>query len=250
MVRMHHLKKFFQSKTFIEVTHQAARARISESSAALGAFCAGMCGMVAEQFGQNTPLVSSSSSFWFIAIPALIYVLRDRIKDWAKAGFQRRASAFFPDLEKALMADGKRIGTSREWFRVMDFSDLPAEVQQARRCVDDPVGHPFVPEEAIHWKQEQKLEAVEDSKWSLTETIRLNLDRYLKLLDDPLKEITLLDDSGALVQCLSRRVYHFHLMLCFDRQSPSIYRVIVDKQGIDRVEYVYGPQQVAGAPQA
>jgi hypothetical protein len=66
-------------------------------------------------------------------------------------------------------------------------------------------------------------------------------------MDDPFKELSVLDATGLLKPLRSRRVYHFHLAIELSskrlhtlqpegQKVQHFYRVVLDKEGIDRLE--------------
>jgi hypothetical protein len=275
MVRLSHLKKFFQSRTFVEISREKAAQRVSESTAAIGTATAGIVAAMIEQFSRPEIKDFAAQSLIVVSFGVLVYVLRDRLKDKAKELLFKRASKFLPDFEQQLMAKDKKIGTVKEWFRVLGNKDLPADVLKIRQQVSASEMEKRLPEDIFHCRKIQDVHgtflaaaAPMPMNRVLHENTRINLERYLKHMDDPFKDMTDLDATGRFTRSRLHRVYHFYLCVKtvakpaegFDkvraRFSPSrliarrqpapsigqsmeqthIYRIVIDKNGVVRLE--------------
>jgi hypothetical protein len=277
LVRLSHLKKFFQSHTFIEVSREQAAKRISESTAAIGTASAGIIAAMVEQFSRPEIKNFATQSLIVVSFGVLIYVLRDRMKDWAKGLLLKKASKFLPDFELQLMAKERRIGNVKEWFRFTSAKDLPSDVFKLRQVAAASAMERKLPEDIFHCHKIQEVDgtALQASKplpthRALHENTRINLERYLKHMDDPFKDLTDLDASGRFTRSRSHRVYHFYLCVktasrpkdgiekmrarfsplrLLARQAHStpsttvtaetqiqIYRIVLDKTGVVRLE--------------
>lgn len=266
LLRLSQLKKFFQSKSFVDVTRQHPATKFTESTALVGtAGAAGIAALLQFWFWDTRYSNTATSAFIVLTVGVILYVLRDRLKDKAKEHLRQRAARILPDYEQHLMAQDKRIGTVKEWLRVRDVKELPNTVLNLRRACSAHEMEKRLPEDVLHCRHVQEVDASELVGQggplitrSLHENTRINFDRYLKHMDDPFKELIDLDPSGRFQQSLSHRVYHFYIcvktvsrpqrsrwtkkLLAAGAKPPEthektlLYRVVLDKNGIVRVE--------------
>jgi hypothetical protein len=265
LVRLSHLKKFFQSKMFVDITRQQSAKKISESTATIGTAMAGVLAATIERFGRPAAVDVAWQGFFFLSFGVIIYVLRDRMKDWAKQLFQKKALQFLPDFEQHLIAKDKRIGKVKEWFALQKSSELPLDVLALRRAASTTEMEKRLPEDVFHCRKIQEVDAASlhvSDKFGQTralyENTRVNFERYLKHMDDAFKDLTDLDPSGRFQMSRSHRVYHFYLCVktTSGPKEPGIngklrtvplprsarleknliYRIVLDKNGVVRIE--------------
>lgn len=272
LMRLSQLKKFFQSKTFVDVAKTQAAQRLSESTALVGTAIAAITAATLEQFGRKNVATLASQGLMVVGLGVILYVLRDRMKDWARHKLQEKAMVLIPDFETILVAGKKRFGLSREWLHILPSKSVEAEVTEARHT-DAVVERSLrLPEDVLYLRRVFFLDAgfdAADQTRSLHENVRLNLDRHLKFMDDPFKDLTDLEADGRFVLSRSHRVYHFHMVTRTtlltgpyarpsrlrvwkhavmailgmkpklpppDRTEIGTHRVVLDKSGIVRVE--------------
>ncbi len=272
LVRLSHLKKFFQSKTFVDVTRHQPAKRVSEPMAAVATAAAAAAAAVLERFSRPEIGDVAMHSVLVIAVGVIFYVLRDRLKDRAKQHLQQRALQFLPEFEQELLANDRKIGSVKEWFRICAAKDLPETITRLRQAVSINEMENRLPEDILHCR---KIQEVDVSLYSnkpgaqagnssfaraLHENTRVNFERYLKHMDDPFKEFTDLDSRGRFRQSRSHRVYHFYLCVhtvskpkngswsarlranqptqvtAACHEQSLIYRVVLDKNGVVRLE--------------
>lgn len=264
LVRLSQLKKFFQSKTFIDISREQAAKKVSESTAAAGTAAAGIFAALLERFSRPEVVDVAFQGLFVLSFGVIVYVLRDRLKDWAKAAFHEKALKFLPDFQQQLMAKEKKIGVVKEWFSILSRSSLPSEIRSLRDSASENEMEKWIPEDIFLCRKIQKVHSallatsghLQHSK-SLHEYVRVNFERYLKHMDDPFKDFTDLDPSGRFLQSRSHRVYHFYLCVKtmtrpfeprllkkLGRKQPLtapleqtlLYRVVLDKNGVVRLE--------------
>lgn len=274
LIRLSQLKKFFQMKSFIDVTKKPAVKRVTESTALIGTAIAGISAAVLEQWGRKTIADFASQGLILVSLGVILYVLRDRMKDWARSILQQKAMSFIPDFETVLDTGVRKIGISREWLQILQSNSIPSEISQVRHNASVLEPRLRLPEDAllarrVFYLSPAKREPGEPR--ALHENVRINLDRHLKHMDDPFKEFTDLEANGRLKIAKSHRVYHFTMVIRsiqlvgehaklsrvriamgliralfgFKERSPlmtqqllSSYRIVVDKSGVKRVEAI------------
>lgn len=272
--RLSQLKKFFQSKTFVDVTKTQAAQKISESTALVGTAAAAITAAILEQVGRKNVATLASQGLMVVGLGIILYVLRDRLKDWARAKLHEKALGLIPDFETQLIADKKKFGISREWLQISTSKACDAEVTEARHS-DSVIERSLrLPEDVLSTRRVFFLRpnfAGRGQSRALHENVRLNLDRHLKFMDDPFKDLTDLEADGRLTLSRSHRVYHFHMVtrtstmkgplavpsrlrmwkqalramlgmkpmiITADTVHVAAHRVVLDKSGIVRVEQV------------
>ncbi|MBY0369695.1 hypothetical protein K2X33_03350 [bacterium] len=244
VVRLGQLKKFFQSRMFMEVSRHSPATRFLETTAIIGTAIAGVIFALLQLWSQSAAASAGSGAFFF-GFAILAYVARDRIKDRAKHSLHKRLQQWLPDTNQQLKAEGRLVGGMREWFSV--GAPVPDGVKALRKRAALDALEPTLPEDVLTLRKELNLQSHSGAEpfWALQESTRINLERYLKFMDDPMKEIAVLDADGELKRRASRRVYHFYLateitQLRSDgqtaRSTRQLHRVVLDKRGIDRLE--------------
>jgi hypothetical protein len=262
LVRLSQLKKFFQSRSFVEVSRQQAAKRISESTAAAGTAIAGIVATLLERFARPDIINVAFHGLFVLSFGVIVYVLRDRMKDYAKKIFHEKAAKLLPDFEQQLLAKDRKIGTAKEWYRIVTAKNVDPQILAARNTASEAEMEYRLPEDIFHFRKVQELNGSNLSdrgdgtaKRALHENTRINIERHLKHMDDPFKEFTDLDPSGRFTKSRSHRVYHFYLCvkttsylsdpsklgLFRSKSQPiqeqmSIYRIVLDKNGVDRLD--------------
>ena len=276
LIRLSQLKKFFQSKTFVDVAKTQAAQRVSESTALLGTAIAAITAAIIEQFGRKNVATLASQGLLVVGLGVILYVLRDRMKDWARVKLQEKALVLIPDFETVLVANQKRFGISREWLQIQQSKSVEPEVTEARHAESVIDRSLRLPEDVLYLRRVFFLDPgfdAQDQTRSIHENVRLNLDRHLKFMDDPFKDLTDLEADGRIVFSRSHRVYHFHMVTrttlltgpfakpsklrvwktaalalmgvktklpAPDKTEIATHRVVLDKSGIVRVENLSG----------
>ena len=276
LIRLSQLKKFFQSKTFVDVAKTQAAQRVNESTALVGTAIAAITAAILEQFGRKNVATLASQGLLVVGLGVILYVLRDRMKDWARVKLQEKAMVLIPDFETVLVANQKRFGISREWLQIQQSKSVEPEVTEARHAESVIDRSLRLPEDVLYLRRVFFLDPgfdAQDQTRSLHENVRLNLDRHLKFMDDPFKDLTDLEADGSIVFSRSHRVYHFHMVTRTtlltgpfakpsklrvwkhavlalmgiktklpmpDKTEIATHRVVLDKSGIVRVENLSG----------
>lgn len=262
LLRLSQIKKFFQSQMFIEVVRKETIRRFSEPAAAGAAAFAAMWAAAFEYLSQPQMRSVGFQGLVVICSGVALYVLKDRLKDKFRAVFTRQLESFLPDADQSLQADGKVIGKVREWFRVQGPESIPQEVWHARRKGDLTLAESHLPEDVIRYGQEFDLEPAVNSygefERSIQQVLRINVERFLKHLDDPYKTVGVVGEDGDLQLIKGRRIYHFHAAVMVSQKALNLsswwrwprsstpvptqrlieclYRIVVDKNGIERVD--------------
>lgn len=253
LLRLSHMKKYFQSTTFVEVNRKESLRRFSEPAAALGAAMAAILVTLVDHFRTPGSLAAGGAQgIALIAAGVALYTIKDVLKDRMRNFTLSKLTRVVPDQETELFIEKKKIGLVKEWFTKLRSTEVPAECARLRRdaCVSESekhlAEHVLSYRKSIHLKREEK--ALNNRAYQ--ETLRVNIERHLKYLDDPLKSFRLLGLDGSLNRVESHRVYHFHLgvqghaTIGADKvQISRFFRIVIDKNGIHRVDSLFSPTE-------
>lgn len=196
---------------------------------------------------KASELVINSALFVFLA--TIFYILKDRIKEGMKNYYARKASLWFPDYTTQIESPtGETIGKLTESFAFIDPSKLPEGFRELRLKDDEDELEAYQPVESIlHYKKEVILYQHRGRLTELNTIFRYNIHRCLEKANDAIQPTLSLDaESHELKQELLPKVYHLNIILRNTYQDRNLhlcteikkFRVIVDKNGIRRVEHV------------
>ncbi len=222
----------------------------------LGAITAGIAMfvyMILLVWGSNTIVMNS---FPFILFAVFFYILKDRIKEGLKRIFYQHAWRWFPDFSTQIFnAKGSKIGNLAENFTFLKPSQLPPGFIEIRKFqfheeLPDLERH----ETIIQYKREvtlfhQKINA-ESRRRELSTIFRFNLQRLLLKANDPLIPFYRFDPfSHEIQEIFLPKVYHLNLIIRNLSQGADLnakseiklYRFVMDKQGIIRLDQLTPP---------
>jgi hypothetical protein len=234
---------------FIEITQQSPGKKLSETATVLGSAIAALSASVLQEFHNPEKIGLAYRGIYLLCFGIIAYVLRDWIKDWARGKLSLKFRQWFPDHTTHLYADGKPIGSVQEWFRTKKISQIKTEIQKIRKSAFNSEVEQGSLEDVFHFQKTQTLTSPliseVDKNWAIQMNTRINIERYLKHMDDPVKELAVLDSGGRLQLFSSRRVYHFYLIVELSEQKKQsqsgnclFFRIVLDKKGIDRIEEI------------
>lgn len=219
----------------------------------LGAFAAGLAMMIYMVLfvrGSSTLLINS---FPFIALAVVLYILKDRLKEGLKSLYYKQAHRWFPDYATEIRSSkGYKVGLLKENFAFIEANQLPPGFLKIRN-------HHFHEElQALHrheaiiqYKREVILKTLKESmhkrRREITMIFRFNVHLFLEKANNAFQTSLSLDSlTQAINQKLLPKVYHLNLIIrntYYDVDSTpksevKTFRVVVDKEGIKRVENI------------
>ncbi len=240
------MKKFFQSALFVDIQKRSGVEKLQEPAAVAGTALAGVTAASMQMLSENSGWHMSASSTMLFTLGVVLYVFRDRLKDWARAQLQKHAFQYIPDVEQNLVVNGKSFGVATERLRATTPLSAPDDIQFCRLKASQSLLESALPEEVVYYQYNQKCNKPKDSK--VQDNIRINLHRYLKLMDDPVKDVTVLDENGELSRRKSKKMYRVWVVMKEALEADGLrtshtqsYRVDVDKFGIQSVEKAPAP---------
>lgn len=246
VIRLSHMKKFFQSEMFIDVSKRQGIRKLSEPLAALAASFAALWAALFERFANPNWVDVGFRGLFVICLGIALYVLRDRLKDQLRIYLVEKLARHLPETEQDLMAQGKNIGKAKEWYTIRDRSQINPELAAWRDSVCTSEAEKHLSEDVLVHRREYSVRAMPSfqstaraDEVALQEVLRINFQRYLKHMDDPFKSFSYLDPRGGISVLRSHRVYPFLAFVRIESGAHTktrSYRILLDKNGIDRVE--------------
>ncbi len=246
--RVSMLKKYVSSILFLEIARTSARKKYETTFFALGAGLAMLFSTLVVFFAQ-AHLVRFS---WALVVVFVCsYMVKDRLKEYLRLTFDRFISDHFCDFETHIYdpnRNGHKLGSSRQKALYLPNSELPRDVLKVRnRGRTELLVEREFEEQVIRYQKQivllpQELEEIHGRVRAVTDIIRFNVRHFLGNMDEPVKEVRILDPETHRPQVRpASKVYHLNVILRFKKERDSSYtlkklRVILDRNGIKRVE--------------
>jgi hypothetical protein len=177
------------------------------------------------------------------------YIFKDRIKDLLKYHLSRKMMRFLFD-HKVRVRDvaGGIVGVCRESFGFVKERKLSAEVRELRnRDHITEIENGWIGEDILLYRKRIRLhrERVRRifSKYEVSgvnDIMRFNVQEFLRRMDDPKKELFVMNDEGY-YRIRGARVYHLNMvvrMALAEKDLYMRYRVVLNREGIKRIEHV------------
>ena len=194
------------------------------------------------------------NSLPFIFITVILYILKDRMKEGLKALSYRQFLKWFSDYTTNIYSpDGHTIlGKLTESFSFVKENKLSKEIMKIRKREFHSILETFKrPEQVIYYKKVMKLYRVEkpvdQRRNALNLIFRFNISNFLRMADDPTQEyVTMNPATKELHKIELPKVYHVNIIMkntfILPNLSTSVelkkFRLIIDKNGIRRIEMV------------
>lgn len=240
------LKRFVSSALYLDVSRESTSVLIGDIIGMLASGIAMLFAVFALLLIQDR--WATSLSIAFVSSMVAAYIIKDRIKELAKRFLGKGLNRMLADQVIVVSgAGGERLGTLKEWFAVRKVTDLPSDVQDLR--FSDLKSHEEIegrPESVLHYSKEIQLSSAGlahqfAGATGLTDVTRLNMAPLIARMDDPWEAYHFIHPTKR-VLCEERcaRVYHVNVVLRIEsedgRSELSRVRVVLSKQGIERVE--------------
>ncbi len=193
--------------------------------------------------------VYGNLSLPFFIVLVVSYIFKDRIKDLLRFYLSRKMTRFiFDHKTKIYNAVQNIVGLCRESFEFIRHEKLAPEIKDLRSSDHiTEIENGWVGERVMLYRRltnlypdwagsifsEYEIDAVHD-------IMRFNIQDFLRKMDDPSKELFMMDDEGY-HRIRGTRVYHLNLIIKLvdsHRISYGRYRIVFNRQGIKRIEKV------------
>lgn len=193
------------------------------------------------------------NSFPFLMIMIIVYVLKDRIKEWLKSYSYLQASRWFPDYITIIKKHGEKkdLGYIKESFSFLTPDQLPKELSEMRNFEFHKVLEAVPrPENIIFYKRIVKINAppsFQSRRLGLNVIFRYNIHRFLNKAADPSEmHLSMDNETKKILSVNLPKVYHLNLIIrttaMENGKATNVelkkLRLIVDKNGIKRIEHV------------
>ncbi|MDP1834312.1 MAG: hypothetical protein Q8K75_00130 [Chlamydiales bacterium] len=246
------LKKFVWEVLFLNIIRKEPSKPFLEFAAVVAAGLAMLVYLVFLTMQGSGIIVNSTS---FIVIAVLLYVVKDRMKDAIKNMSATFATKWFPDYFTDIStSDGEtKLGYLKEYFSFVEPKQIPKEILTIRNTgFHTELERAERMEQVFYFKKEVTLfSAPEDAHTGehreLNDILRYNISSFLVKASDAYKEHFEIDPkTGQLISIQVPKVYHINIIIrrtyqdSTDQTKSDIgkYRVVLDKEGIKRIEKV------------
>lgn len=174
---------------------------------------------------------------WPLFIALIIsYMMKDRIKELMRFYFAHRAGARFFDRKAKIIFRDAVIGSLRERMDFVSFDKVPEDImdiRNRRRHFDDDVR--ATDEKVFLYRK------VVDVDRDINDIIRLNVSNYLRKMDNPVKNVRVLDEDGNIVEVACNKEYHLNIVFSLEEAGQKDYhqfRICLTRDGISRIEEI------------
>ncbi|UDQ97182.1 hypothetical protein AAEX28_09055 [Lentisphaerota bacterium WC36G] len=162
-------------------------------------------------------------SIVFLWLIVLIYVLKDRSKDWLSKVIIHKGRRFLYDFKTTLFSNlHKKIGFMRESVRFINEKQLPNDIATLRNNQNPfHLSSNLVGENILYTKKEVVIFSQKTQQYfsefevdGIVDILRFNVNSLLYKMDDPYENIIIANQENDDVKIAkASRVYHVHLIL-------------------------------------
>lgn len=242
------LKKFVMSVLWLEIAKEKHGAGAQHLGAAIAAGAAMAIALLATVLHSRYVLSTSG----FVIAGTIVYILKDRIKEWLKgflsASFRRLLSDYSEEIRDP--STGRELGRCRESFTWVADKDVPEDVLALRQLgAAASIEWQAKPEIVFRYHKDVTLngraivERLHLEDYDLNDIIRFGIQQFLVRADDPVDYVATYDASaGTVARRPFPKVYHLNVVFVIralsGRAMAKRIRVVFDKGGIRRLEQV------------
>ena len=254
------VKKEMQRALYIDTRQGRADPLFRNSAAMAAAGLAATWALLAQIPLLRGAMLSGSESTLLFAGAVGAYILKDRIKEWARASLTKRLLPW--DHNVAIVGDalrcaglGRLEGRASEQVRWVKDETIPGTVDALRKRQRTVRGVAELEHVLCYHRRlifDGGVYPVPEG-FGVQELVRLSLDEVLKRLDDPIDDVAYYDpNTGVFARTGMPKVYHLNLVV--ETTSPgqpgrlSRFRVIVNQQGVVRIDPVAEKATVTTVP--
>ncbi|MNX81257.1 hypothetical protein D3C86_1129400 [compost metagenome] len=247
------LKKHLAQVLFLDVRTVREVRRFRGLVAALGAGLAAFWSTLGDR-NVNVQLHGVSTSL-LILIVVTVYILKDRIKDFFKEYVATQVQRLLPDQRMTITdpMTRQRIGSCRQTVRYERKRRLAADIRRVREFTHTIDLDEAREEEVLSYRHDMTLEArrihaTHARRMHVKHILRYSVANLLRRLSDPNVEVSRFNPrTGRFEVVLAPKVYHLNVVVRVAAIGPDgrgadpVYhrlRIILNKDGIDRVEKV------------
>ncbi len=250
------LEKFMLSPLRLDNTRIEIKEHYGQLIGAVAAGIAMLVYMILFVWKATTFVINSAP---FVLLAVFLYILKDRIKEGMKMLYAKHINRWFPDYKTHIYNSNREIiGQLKESFLFIPKTKLPKGFAEMRmRHAKDPL-EAYQPKETIvQYKKSVQLYKTNDRLSELNTIFRFNIHQFINKANDALQPTLSLSKEGhELEEILLPKVYHLNLILksnFIDRKKRrceeiKAFRVVLDKNGIKRVEHTSSKFKILSKP--
>ncbi|HZH03404.1 MAG TPA: hypothetical protein VEY30_06440, partial [Myxococcaceae bacterium] len=256
--RVSFLKKFCMNILFLAVRREQSRSGAEEVLLALAAGVA-MTFATAVAFWAQLRFTQVSLNFFMVLV--LGYMLKDRIKEGLRRIFTSFAARYLYDRTIFILdpVTKKKVGECKEKVDYGAAVRVPEEISKLRSTDDVvTVSQGELSESVIRYQKQMVLDSgrlprVSGRVSGLTDIIRLNVDHFLRDMDDPESALEYVDlEDFSVGRVRAAKSYQLDLAFRFvvndghgRRGSIQLVRLVLDRNGIKRMLRFERPRAAA-----
>lgn len=245
------LKKYIQKVLYLDQIPQDRKSKVLQFFYSIGAGFAMILTLLLgyildDSFAQNSSL--------YIAFLILIYMLKDRVKDWIKTASNRFFERNFPDHRYKIRdsRNDKIIGSSKESMRFLNWSQLPLDILTIHHAGAKSILElDRTKEEVFKLRKDVSIYTREILEYherhgDINDIMRFNIRHFLEYVDDPYQQLTKWNVKTQKIEMTkAAQVYYLNLLfrirtLSRSKKKANIFykyvQIILDQKGIKRVE--------------
>jgi hypothetical protein len=241
------LKKLVNSVLWLEISKQKEGRGLGNLGAAIAAGAAMAFALVAAIYGSRW---YHPDTWAFVFVGTVIYIFKDRTKDWLKGYFSSKTGRWLADYATDIRdpISGRDIGRCRESFSYLEHDDAPPEVLALRHAdANSVIERHAKPEIVIKYEKDVCLinagliERLHLADYEINDIMRICMAEFLVRADDPTASLPVYDPEADAVRRRDfRKTYHVNMIMVM--RSPGCpptmqrIRVVFDKRGIRRLD--------------
>ncbi len=244
------LKKYIQNVLYLDLQPSRQKSKTLEVFYSLAAGVAMFFSII---LGFLLVDQVSQYSYGYFALLIVIYMLKDRFKDWIRLASNNFVQKYFPD-RKFYIFDAthqNKIGNCKESMRFLQPTQIPQEILNFReQSARTPIEHEGKPENVFKYVKtvtlhSNKIKEFHQRHGDVNDILRFNVKHFLQYADDPINKEVLWNATTTQIQTVEcAKVYHLNVIMKLKTTSEvpgsvSMYykkiRVILDQNGILRV---------------
>lgn len=194
----------------------------------------------------SSPQVGGTTLLAFVGLAVGGYILKDRLKERLKVWFQSGIPYWLYDRRQELRveAGGASIGSVEETVRLLRAPELVPLVARLRDAGEPPLfAEQRGEEDVIHYRRKlrvdgERAQAQAPEMTAIDEIVRLNVTRWLRRMDDPVRALLRLTDDGRIGVVTATKTYRVILIVRCGDDEPRYekFAVVLTRDGIDRIE--------------
>jgi len=184
---------------------------------------------------------------WPLFIALIIsYMMKDRIKELMRFRFAHKMKGKYYDNKAEMSLGQRRIGSLKEAFDFIPDSRVPEEVRRIRSekpffkadalARDEKV---MLYRKSVHLDREALEDGMEYEFAGINDIIRLQVESFLRKMDNPVQSVTYLDSDGNPVETTASRDYHINVVMQYRHEDVTDwkhFRINLSRDGIKGIE--------------